>query len=249
MSFSGQSTKKGQDAFVSRLYDLMDQCSRGNRSVMTSFLSLHEQETARNICSGYVLSFDGGYPEAEKKRLLISEVDLDLKPEVCCVRAEIPRFGKEITHPQVLGTLMHEGIKREALGDIVCTPDAVWIFCTPAIGRFICEQVPRIGSQMVNFFETEPDSMPAPERETIQINVPSMRTDAIVGALAHCSRAKAADLIRQGFVKVNDIVLEDNGRLCDNDVISVRRTGRFRFVGVVNKTRKDRLVLEFQKYK
>lgn len=249
MSFSGKPAKKGQDAFVSRLYDLMDQCSRGSRPVMTSFLSLYEQETAKRICSGYSLCFGGGYPEAEKKRLLISEFDMDLKPEVCCVKADLPKFGKEITHQQVLGTLMHEGIKREALGDFVCTPEAVWIFCTPSIGKFICEQIPRIGSQMVNFHETEPDDMPVPEKETILVNVPSLRTDAIVGALAHCSRAKAADMIRQGFVKVNDIVLEDNGRLCDNDVISVRRTGRFLFVGEVNRTRKDRLVLEFQKYK
>lgn len=216
---------------------------------MTSFLSLYEQETAKRICSGYSLCFDGGYPEAEKKRLLISEFDMDLKPEVCCVKADLPKFGKEITHQQVLGTLMHEGIKREALGDFVCTPEAVWIFCTPSIGKFICEQIPRIGSQMVNFHETEPDDMPVPEKETILVNVPSLRTDAIVGALAHCSRAKAVDMIRQGFVKVNDIVLEDNGRMCDNDVISVRRTGRFLFVGEVNRTRKDRLVLEFQKYK
>lgn len=249
MSFSGKPAKKGQDAFVSRLYDLMDQCSRGSRPVMTSFLSLYEQETAKRICSGYSLCFDGGYPEAEKKRLLISEFDMDLKPEVCCVKADLPKFGKEITHQQVLGTLMHEGIKREALGDFVCTPEAVWIFCTPSIGKFICEQIPRIGSQMVNFHETEPDDMPVPEKETILVNVPSLRTDAIVGALAHCSRAKAVDMIRQGFVKVNDIVLEDNGRMCDNDVISVRRTGRFLFFGEVNRTRKDRLVLEFQKYK
>lgn len=249
MSFSGKPAKKGQDAFVSRLYDLMDQCSRGSRPVMTSFLSLYEQETAKRICSGYSLCFDGGYPEAEKKRLLISEFDMDLKPEVCCVKADLPKFGKEITHQQVLGTLMHEGIKREALGDFVCTPEAVWIFCTPSIGKFICEQIPRIGSQMVNFHETEPDDMPVPEKETILVNVPSLRTDAIVGALAHCSRAKAVDMIRQGFVKVNDKVLEDNGRMCDNDVISVRRTGRFLFVGEVNRTRKDRLVLEFQKYK
>lgn len=248
MSFSGKTAKKGQDQFVSRLYDLMDQCSRGNRPVMTSFLSLSEQETARRLCREYCTVLDGGYPEAERKRLLISEWPSEDGPEVCCLKAVLPPRSAPVTHQQVLGTLMHEGIKREALGDFVCTDQAVWIFCTGPMARYIQEQVCRIGGVSLHFDQADAQDMPVPQKEAIRINVSSLRTDAVVAALAHCSRSRAMEMIRQGFVKVNDVVLDDNGRLCNNDVISVRHTGRFQFAGEVSRTRKDRLVLEFYKY-
>lgn len=116
------------------------------------------------------------------------------------------------------------------------------------MARYIQEQVCRIGGVSLHFDQADAQDMPVPQKESIRINVSSLRTDAVVAALAHCSRSRALEMIRQGFVKVNDVVLDDNGRLCNNDVISVRRTGRFQFAGEVSRTRKDRLVLEFYKY-
>lgn len=50
-------------------------------------------------------------------------------------------------------------------------------------------------------------------------------------------------------MKVNDVVLEENKQLCNNDFVSIRRVGRFQFKEIISKTRKERLVLRFVKFK
>ncbi len=49
-------------------------------------------------------------------------------------------------------------------------------------------------------------------------------------------------------MKVNDVVLDENRQMCNNDFVSIRKIGRFRFLDVVSTTRKDRFVLRFEKY-
>ena len=72
----------------------------------------------------------------------------------------------------------------------------------------------------------------------------SLRLDSVVAQLSHCSRSEALKNIHAGFVKVNDVVLE----LCNNDFVSIRKTGRFQFKEVVSTTKKGRLVLNFDQY-
>ena len=73
--------------------------------------------------------------------------------------------------------------------------------------------------------------------------------DSIVASLANVSRSKAMKMIDQGNVKLNDVILEDNEQLCHNDYVSIRGIGRFQCLGVLSKTKKDRWILSFEKYK
>ena len=82
----------------------------------------------------------------------------------------------------------------------------------------------------------------------IRIMCSSLRLDSIVAQLSHCSRSEALKKIHAGFVKVNDVVLEQNLQLCNNDFVSIRKTGRFQFKEVVSTTKKGRLVLNFDQY-
>jgi RNA-binding protein YlmH len=76
----------------------------------------------------------------------------------------------------------------------------------------------------------------------------SERADAIVAALAHCSRSQAKEMIRQGLVQLNHITLEEPDELCNNNVtISIRGIGRFVYLGISRKTRNGRIVAEFLK--
>ncbi len=65
--------------------------------------------------------------------------------------------------------------------------------------------------------------------------------DSVVAQLSHCSRSETLKKIHAGFVKVNDVVLEQNLQLCNNDFVSIRKTGRFQFKEVVSTTKKGRL--------
>ena len=76
--------------------------------------------------------------------------------------------------------------------------------------------------------------------------ITSERADSIVAALAKVSRSEAQRMIRQDKVQLNHRPLVEPDELCDNDsTISIREAGRFRYLGVVRRTRKDRIVVRF----
>lgn len=143
---------------------------------------------------------------------------------------------------------MHLGLQRNQLGDIFVDDTQILLVCKEGLAEFICRECHKIANVFVDFKEDYSVVFPAAAAEIITVHVASLRMDAIVAALAHCSRSKAMDLLKSGWVKLNDVVLEENDRLCNNDYVSIRKTGRFQFLGVESRTRKDRLILRFEKY-
>lgn len=243
------STKKGHELLFSRLSDALRILDRGKGQVVTSFLTLSEQQIAKDFLKKKAdLLFWGGYENAERKRLAISYYELDkTDTEVVLLHADFDPSAA-LRHPDFLGTLLSLGIDRSQIGDILVKESEVNLFCTRQMKDFILDNLIMVKHTPIVLKEVEADYFEAPTREVIQVNCSSLRLDAVVSALAKCSRSKAMEMIRQSYVKVNDIVVEDVKQLCDNDFVSIRRTGRFLFTGTSKTTRKNRLVLEFEKY-
>lgn len=153
-----------------------------------------------------------------------------------------------LRHSDVLGALIHAGIERNAIGDIAVDETGIFVAAQSVIARFVMESLRQIGRVPVLFEPAGKRKMPPAVFEPLKINTASMRADCIVAALAHCSRAQAKALIAQGGVKVNDEVLESVRSLCNNDTISVRRTGKFRIGELDGVSRKGRLIVHIDKY-
>lgn len=237
----------GQDRFAQNLRNAKRLSQKTLKPVLTGFLSLHEQKILQQTLSvsDYVLY--GGRQDAQRKRAAISPYPVS-QPVVSVLYARADSRFKTVRHPDVLGAILHLGLERDVIGDIFASEEGIWIVCDPEIAGFLQTSLTRIASMPVSFVPAEEDEMPADQTETLRINTASLRLDAVVAALAHTSRSKAMELIRHQMVKVNDSILEDTVILCNNDVVSIRRCGRFICRGVQNQTRKGRLVVEFEKY-
>lgn len=166
---------------------------------------------------------------------------------VCLVSSVDERFGK-LAHPDVLGALMNIGLEREQFGDIVIEDSKVYVFAKAAIADYVCQMVTKIRKVPVSFAVSELRPLSGNAREELTVSAASERADAITAALGHMSRAKAIESIRAGFVKVNDEVLSDSRILKENDIISIRRCGRFLYKGIASTSRKGKLRLLFDKY-
>lgn len=88
-----------------------------------------------------------------------------------------------------------------------------------------------------------------PKYELLQGSVASVRLDSLLALAFGASRSSLVGLIEGGKVFVNGRLVTSNGcKLKENDVISARGLGRFRYLGVRSSTRKGRLIAEIQKY-
>lgn len=236
----------GREQFFRNIQNGIARFEQNGRPFMTAFLTPSEKILVEQQTKKTGGRFDGARRDAIRCRYVLG---LPEDKEVCAtLKAELPAGSRQLKHSDVLGALIHSGMKRESIGDIACTPSCVYLVCLKDLEEFVMQEIVHIARQNVSFEPCDPDEMPAPEFEHLKINTASLRADCIVGALAHCSRSEAKEQIAQGFVKVNDLILESVKPLCNNDVISVRRVGKFLIQDIDGVSRKGRLIVNILKY-
>ena len=132
---------------------------------------------------------------------------------------------------------------------MIVQKDEIIIFIDKEIENYIVCNLTKIKRSSVHFSPYEGEIVYTPKIQYQQKIVSSIRMDAIVAMLSNVSRQKAQNLIKAGFVKLNHVVLEESSKICNNNsVISIRGYGRFSFVEVVKKTKKDHYVVLIGKY-
>lgn len=68
-----------------------------------------------------------------------------------CIHAvpQYPKYAEKLTHRDVLGALMHLGLDRSKIGDIVLLENDIYIFCSETISSFIMDQFTQIRHTMI----------------------------------------------------------------------------------------------------
>ena len=226
----------------------------------SAFLSDREQALAKAALSKAGCGcwrFDGGWPEAERRLAAIEPEGSWADSPLACVRLDCRAApGAELpAHKDYLGSLMGLNLKREALGDIVLPPDApgtAYVFALAPAARLICDELCQVGRAEVSCTVQPLDSLPdfAPrQRQLKTAAVSSLRLDAVLAAMLHCSRGAAAALITAGRVEINHLPTENvHAPVYEGDVFTVRGKGRFALTALPGKTRKDRQIVEFFQY-
>jgi RNA-binding protein YlmH len=216
---------------------------------LTDFLDPREQQILNKVIgesSEVRCQFFGGTENAERQRAVIvpEYYTFDLEDyQLTIFEIEYPKKFISIEHPQVLGTLMSLGLRREKFGDILIEGDRIQLIVGKEINSYIHLQLTSIGRAKISLKE-----IPLSEAISIKnswkeetVTVSSLRLDAVVSALYLISRQKSQLLIEQGMVKVNFVVLEKPSFECgESDMISVRGYGRTKIISIEGKTKKDK---------
>ena len=155
-----------------RITDLWNRTSRGDYLNHTGFLSPDLQSYAREILAKEKIPvksegkagsfFFGGFEEADRQVLFFlpaymstSDFEHEIRRgegDVVCIRIQPPGrgFAEPVTHRDYLGSLMHLGITREQIGDIVLMDGAAFVFAMRDIASFICTELTRVRHNTVH---------------------------------------------------------------------------------------------------
>lgn len=215
--------------------------------VLTDFLDFEEQKEIYAVKSHDIdLYLDGGYDGAERKRALIGYLDNSkLNYDIVILQSSYdPKFG-EISHRNVLGTIMAFGIKRNTFGDIVVENNLITIFASLEISDFLINNLTMISHQRMNF-KIIKNFIQTEKKEVIQtINVASMRLDAVVAKAVNCGRSEAVDLINSGLVLINHKeCLNISHTVKENDLLSIRKFGRIEILEIMGLSKKNRTIVK-----
>ncbi len=171
---------------------------------------------------------------------------------VLCIRGSGYRA---LSHRDYLGAVLGLGIDRDAVGDIVVSPDggtpAAYLVTDARLAAFLLSELCKVATDTVKVSRLPADGAVSLARQLspIRDTVASPRLDCVVAALCNLSRESAQNAIRGGLVELNYEPVEATDRTVEPPaVLSVRGFGKFAVESFGGETRKGRIRLIAGKY-
>ncbi|MDQ0286940.1 RNA-binding protein YlmH [Desulfofundulus luciae] len=197
---------------------------------------------------------DGGYPGAERVRILIYPDYLDPREEewdLAFLSIQGSFRDQGLSHRDFLGALLALGLRREKIGDILLHNDQAQVVVTGEIAPFIQSQLARVGRIPVTVHQIAREQLCPPPRRIreIKATVPSLRLDVVAAAGFGTSRTRMAREITAQRVSINWQVCSDVSHpVKEGDVISARGRGRVQVTRVTGTTKSGRLAVILHRY-
>jgi RNA-binding protein YlmH len=265
-----------KDYLQGRLRDLAGRTLRSDYLTHSAFLDpygaaifdhlLRSQGTGgdgKGSLEGVPCFLYGGFEEAERccavflPSYLDREAFLEGEKEdpqvVACleIRPLQDKFADDLTHRDFLGALMHLGIEREQVGDILTEDSRAFVFVMKDISPFIISELTRVRHTVVSVREIPlSDCSIRPVLEEKTGSVASERLDAVAAMAFKLSRTSAAKLIQGEKAAVDGrLVTDPDQRLIPGQKISLRGYGKCIYQGEVKRTKKDRLMVRVLLYR
>ena len=156
-----------------------------------------------------------------------------------------------IEHRNILGSITHLGINREKVGEIIKVEDYWYVYCLKPIGTFLFSNGLRFAGQDLKLEILNENFIPSNFRkfEDERIIVSSLRLDCFVKELARTSREIAQKFIKSGNVNLNyDECKDFDKKINENDIISIRKEGKFKVDCLGGLTKKNKYVVNIKRY-
>ena len=252
------------DSVEIRTEDLIRRCEKQYTAQFTNFLTAEEQVKVKRIASQHpdvFVMFIGGFTGAERcmagffHRDIYDESDVGGLSELAEIEfVQIMGSGfVNISHRDVLGSIMALGIKREALGDIIVSEDAKSAYAAviSGMGEYLCTGLERVARDKVKVSVTDAGNVPEKKQNfsDLSLTLASVRIDAALSGILGISRDKAKKLIASGRVAVNHTeVLSCDKEFSQGDIITVKGEGKFLADAFLGLTAKNRHRVIFRKY-
>lgn len=251
-----QHFRKDEQEFIDQVIDWVAQVENQYRPYLSNFLNPRQQFIVQSVVGQYEdIDFGnyGGNEESEQVRVLIYPPYFEPTVEdfdIALIEIDYPTKFAEISHGQIMGTVLGAGVSRDTLGDIVNEGDRWQFFIDQKMKEFIYMNVDRIGRTTVNLVEKDlEDQIEMTAKWKIEeVVVSSFRIDVVLARALNLSRNKAKALVNNNRIKINWIEIEQPDIDVErHDIISIRGHGRVQIREQLGKTRKDNIVLKIGK--
>lgn len=232
---------------VDKMNGLINNVLGKHEEVLTDFLDPGERDILKKIAGTEVcLQSFGGYLNAEKKRVFITEDWDTIAPssyQITVFNVEYPQKFACLSHSAILGSLANAGIETSTFGDIITDGNDKWqFFAKSELKDFFQNEINHIGKTKVRIRPSlnQKVILADDESEMLTAIVSSLRLDAVLASITHESRQQIKANISNNLVKLNWHSVKDFNIMVDeDDVLSLRHFGRCKITDI-STTRKGK---------
>lgn len=156
-----------------------------------------------------------------------------------------------LKHSEIMGALMNLGVDSSCFGDIIVLKDKAYFYSLSIIDNELMNNLNKISRYSVKLKKFPLEELANYEREYSSFTFlsSSLRLDKIVSLIAKTNREKACLLIKNKEVTVNyEIITKPTYNLKEDDILSIHRIGKFKFLGVKGMTKNNKIIGEYIKY-
>lgn len=185
------------------------------------------------------------FPYEDANKVIIYKTEI---PDISLFRID---SSVKLRHQDILGTIFSLGISEDSFGDIVKYNENYYMFLLPHLEDYFKYNLTCIKDISVSL-EKEDIDISKQFRQDYEFKeyiVSSLRIDNVVSSITNESRNEVLNHFKDKEILLNyDDAVKPTRILHENDVFSIRRYGKFKFVRTVKTTKKGGFIIEIAKY-
>lgn len=225
------------------IYNIKKNIDKIKRGDTTFFLDPKECNLVKSKLKKNEYNIYYPYPESNKVILYKDKLPKVLLYEI---KSKVP-----LRHQDILGSIFSLNITNEMFGDIIVDNDKYYIYILDIIDNYIRSNLLYIRNSEIEFELKDIDYLNEYKHkyEENYIIVSSLRIDTIIARITNTNRSSVIDRIKNKEILLNyDILTKSSQTLKENDIFSIRKFGKYKFIGIEKTTKRDNYIIKYLKY-
>ena len=225
------------------MYEIQKNITRLENNQPTFFLESSEAKEVKKKMGKIILNVFSPYKDSEKIIYYINN-----EPEV--ILYEI-KCSLELRHQDILGVMYSLNISKEMYGDIILDNGRYFIYILKLFRNYFEMHFTKVKNANVELKELDLGYLATYERKylAIELIVSSERIDTVVAHISNTSRALIKDKVKDKEILLNNEVLKNlSYTLKENDTFSIRKIGKFKYIGIIKTTKNNNYIVKVLKY-
>lgn len=225
------------------MYNIEKNLNKLRKNQSTYFLDPKEQALLKGKLRRDEYKIYKPYEDSEKVIFYKNNI-----PEV--ILYEI-KSSKEIRHQDILGTMYSLQINSEMFGDIIIDNGHYYIYILKLFQNYFEANFTSVKNSYVELQELDLDLLSNFKRkyEELELIVSSERIDSIISRIMNTSRSNIEVLFRNKDIMYNhDFLKKLSMNLKVGDTFSIRKIGKFKYMGIIKNTKSGNFIVSVYKY-
>lgn len=225
------------------MYQIQKNLNRLMNNQSTFFLDPREQELLKSKLKKNEYKIYKPYKDSEKNIFYNKDIPEVILYEIKC--------GKELKHQEILGSIYALNISSELFGDILIIDNHYYVYILSIARNYFENYFLKVGNNNIELIERDLSLLSDYERdyEELELNVSSERIDTVISTLINTSRNIIKDKQKDKEILVNYELVKDISKVFKpGDIFSIRRYGKYKYIGIKKITKSNHYIVVIYKY-